>query len=42
LISSGRAAHPEAPFLAPEPQKGDFIVAHDDPGIGAANEIAAS
>jgi hypothetical protein len=27
-----------APFLAPEASEGGFIVAHDDPGVGAADE----
>ena len=30
-----------APFLAPEADQGGFIVAHDDPGVGAADERAA-
>ena len=27
-----------APFLSPEAEQGGFVVAHDDPGIGAADE----
>jgi hypothetical protein len=27
-----------APFLAPEPDESGFIVAHDDPGVGATDE----
>ena len=30
-----------APFFLPEPEQGGFIVAHDDPGVRAADEIAA-
>ena len=30
-----------APFLAPQPDQGGFIVAHDDAGVGAADEEAA-
>ena len=30
-----------APFLAPEADQGGFIVAHDDPGVGAANKAAS-
>ena len=29
-----------APFLPPQPHQGDLIAAHDDPGVGAANEAA--
>ena len=29
-----------APFLAPQADQGGFIVAHDDPGVGAADEEA--
>ncbi len=30
-----------AAFLPPQPQKGSFVVPHDDPGVGAADEVAA-
>ena len=30
-----------APFLAPEADQGGFVAAHDDPGVGAADEGAA-
>ncbi len=30
-----------APFLAPEADQGGFVVAHDDPGVRAANELPA-
>jgi hypothetical protein len=30
-----------AAFLAPEPNQGRFIVAHNDPGIRAADDVAA-
>ena len=30
-----------APFLPPEPEQGCFVGAHDDPGVGAADERAA-
>jgi hypothetical protein len=30
-----------APFFAPEPDQGGFIVAHDDPCVRAADEKAA-
>ena len=30
-----------AAFLAPQAEQGGFIVAHNDPGIGAADEISA-
>ena len=29
-----------APLLPPEAQQGGFIAAHDDPGVGAADELA--
>ena len=29
-----------AALLAPEPEEGGLVVAHDDPGIGAADEVA--
>jgi hypothetical protein len=29
-----------APFLLPEADEGAFIVAHDDPGVGAADEAS--
>jgi hypothetical protein len=28
-------------FLPPEPEQGDFVIAHDDSGVGAADERAA-
>src|SRR5262249_25469004 len=31
-----------APFLLPEADKGRFVIAHDDPGVGAADEGAAT
>src|SRR5215831_17674997 len=31
-----------APFLLPEADKGRFVAAHDDPGVGAADEGAAA
>jgi hypothetical protein len=30
-----------AAFLSPEAQEGDFVGAHDDPGVGAADKRAA-
>src|SRR5262249_7848245 len=30
-----------AAFLAPQADQGGLIAAHDDPGVGAANEVAA-
>jgi hypothetical protein len=30
-----------APFLLPEADEGGLIVAHDDPGVGAADEVTA-
>jgi len=30
-----------AALFPPKPEEGGFVVAHDDPGIGAANVIAA-
>ena len=30
-----------APLLPPEAEQGRFVVAHDDPGVRAADEIAA-
>jgi hypothetical protein len=30
-----------ASFLPPQPQQGSLIIAHDDPGIRPADEIAA-
>ena len=30
-----------AALLPPQPQQGGFIIAHDDPGVGAADERAA-
>jgi len=30
-----------APLFPPEAEEGGFIIAHDDPGVGAANEIPA-
>ena len=30
-----------APFLPPEADKGRFVIAHDDPGVRAADEGAA-
>jgi hypothetical protein len=30
-----------AAFFAPEPQEGLLVLAHDDPGIGAANEVSS-
>ena len=30
-----------AAFLAPQPQQGGLIIAHDDPGVRAADEVAA-
>ncbi len=30
-----------AALLAPQPDEGRLVVAHDDPGIGTANEVAA-
>ena len=30
-----------AAFLPPQPHQGDLVIAHDDPGIGAADEGAA-
>ena len=29
-----------APFLAPQADQGGFIAAHDDPGVGAADEAS--
>ena len=29
-----------APLLLPEPQQGLLVLAHDDPGVGAADEVA--
>ena len=29
-----------APFFPPQPDQGAFVVAHNDPGIRSANEIA--
>ena len=31
-----------APFLVPEADQGGFIVAHDDPGVGAADKAPSS
>ena len=28
-------------FLAPKPQQGSLVVAHNDPGVGAADETAS-
>ena len=28
-------------FLPPQPHQGDLIIAHDDPGVGAADEARA-
>jgi hypothetical protein len=30
-----------APFLPPEADKGRFVIAHDDPGVRAADESSA-
>ena len=30
-----------ASFLPPQPHQGDLVIAHDDPGVGAADEGAA-
>jgi hypothetical protein len=30
-----------APLLPPQPHQGGLIVPHDDPGVGAANKLAA-
>jgi hypothetical protein len=30
-----------AALLAPEPEQGSFVIAHDDPRIGPADEVAA-
>jgi hypothetical protein len=30
-----------AALLPPQPQQSRFVVPHDDPGVGAANEIAS-
>ena len=30
-----------APFFPPEADEGGLVVAHDDPGVGAADEVAA-
>ena len=30
-----------APFLTPQPEQGCFIVAHDDAGVGSADETSA-
>jgi hypothetical protein len=30
-----------APLFLPEPEKGSFVIAHDDPGVRAADEISA-
>ena len=30
-----------AALLAPEAEQGGFIIAHDDPGVRAADEVAA-
>jgi hypothetical protein len=30
-----------APLFSPQPDKGGLIVAHDDPGVRAADEITA-
>ncbi len=29
-----------AAFFPPQPQQGAFVLAHDDPGIGAADEVS--
>ena len=29
------------PLLPPQPHQGDFVVAHDDPGVGAAYKSAS-
>src|SRR5262249_23720646 len=29
-----------SPFLPPQPEESAFLIAHDDPGIGSADEIA--
>ncbi len=31
-----------APLLPPQPEEGSFVVAHDDPGVRATDEVAAS
>ena len=36
-VESGRLA----PFFPPEPQQGLLVLAHDDPGVRAADEVAA-
>src|ERR1700716_1430088 len=36
-VESGRLT----PFLAPEPQQRFLVIAHDDPGVGAPDEVHA-
>jgi hypothetical protein len=39
---AGEVLRPDlAPLFLPEADQGFFVLAHDDPGIGAADEVAA-